>query len=437
MVMISILIVLIFIIVIIIFNYKPENTDVNNTDYTTPDTVVSKTIEPTVQKVKDRNNFYVVKNCITRFFTYYTAIYEEDTNEEYIEENTQKQNAIAVYNMLDTEYIRENNLTEENILTKLEVLNQLTIDINSMLVSQRSVNLSVYIVEGTLRENSSGKISPFKIMVKIDANNNTFSILLQDYVDRYYPNIIIGNNFNITVADNIQENPYNKYSYKDITDEEYIKELLEKYREEALFNLELAYNNLEEEYRQKRFNDLEDFKKYVKDNSKKYVMMEASAYNKSVTDTYTQYVCVDQYNNYYVFRENAIMDYSLILDTYTLDLPEFIEQYNKSNSMEKVGFNIQKCIEAINHKDYSYVYNKLDETFKQNTYKTEEDFEKYIKNNLYETNVAGKVSSLNEGNTYIYNINICDKENNTKNKEVTFIMELKQGTDFVMSFSIE
>ena len=129
------------------------------------------------------------------------------------------------------------------------------------------------------------------------------------------------------------------------------------------------------------------------------------------------------------------MYYNLILDTYTIDLPQFLEKYNKANSIEKCGYNIQKCIEAINNKDYRYVYNKLDEEFKNNNYQLQEQFENIIKEKLFNSNKVSNASINNEGNTYIYNITVQDIENENNTQNMTIIMQLKEGTDFVMSFS--
>jgi hypothetical protein len=54
------------------------------------------------------------------------------------------------------------------------------------------------------------------------------------------------------------------------------------------------------------------------------------------------------------------MDYKLILDEYTIDLPEFTEKYKKAAPQEKVGMNIEKIISAINNKDYGkYRFNQV------------------------------------------------------------------------------
>ena len=131
------------------------------------------------------------------------------------------------------------------------------------------------------------------------------------------------------------------------------------------------------------------------------------------------------------------MNYSVILDTYTIDLPQFLEKYNSANTVQRVGYNIQKCLDAINDADYTYVYNKLDSQFKNNSYPTEKDFTNSIKSKLFETNKVSSVSSSNEGNIYVYKMVIEDKNDQTKKQNLTVIMKLLEGTDFTMSFSFE
>ena len=45
------------------------------------------------------------------------------------------------------------------------------------------------------------------------------------------------------------------------------------------------------------------------------------------------------------------MDFDVILDVYTVEIPELTEQYNNSTDAEKVLMNIQKVFYAINDGD--------------------------------------------------------------------------------------
>ena len=78
------------------------------------------------------------------------------------------------------------------------------------------------------------------------------------------------------------------------------------------------------------------------------------------------------------------------------------------------------------------MYNKLDDTFKQTNFKTVQDFANYATQNF-----AGKQLKYEEcqqqGNLYIFDIKIID---GTKQTSKRMIMQLKDGTDFVMSFNV-
>ena len=99
-----------------------------------------------------------------------------------------------------------------------------------------------------------------------------------------------------------------------------------------LYNTQNAYNDLDDEYKKAKFADYNEFLNYVEINNKKYKSMSASKYSKNVYNNYNQYVCVDNNNNYYIFNQDKkdLTKFSLILDTYTVDIPQFIEKYEKS-----------------------------------------------------------------------------------------------------------
>ena len=403
-------------------------------------------LETAIRKVSNRNNYYIVKTCVNKFYTYYAAIYDIESENYIIDEetkisieNTQKQYAEVIYNMLDTRYIEFNQITKENILTKLESFNNSVVNITNMYVSEKTANMSVYIVEGKIREVVTGEISDFQIMLQIDSLNRSFSIFLQDYInEKYKSGFTEGSELDISVPDNIEKNEDNTYDYNSITDETYVSDLFNKYKEEVLYNTELAYEHLDEEYKKCRFETLENFKEYAKNNIRKNVIMQLDKYQITKYDDYTQYVCVDQNGNYYIFRETSVMNYSLILDTYTIDLPEFIESYNNAEDDEKILLNIQKVFDAINDGDYKYVYNKLDDTFKSNYFKTQESFETYIKENWFENNSVEYGSYQKNGEVFVYDIQITDAEGSeAKTISEKIVMQLLEGTNFVMSFNVE
>ena len=215
---------------------------------------------------------------------------------------------------------------------------------------------------------------------------------------------------------------------------------LEDIKTDLLYNIEEAYEKLNIDYKQAKFPTLERFQEYVEENRDRISSITISSYQRFPREDGKngyQLVAIDTNNNYYIFNVTAVMQYDVLLDVYTVDIPMFIEQYNSATDAEKAALNLQKVFSAINNKDYQYVYNKLDSTFKQNNFPTLADFETYAENTFYDNNSVGYTNYQTSGNLHIFELNITDKSNPTSSAITkNFIMQLLDGTDFVMSFSV-
>lgn len=211
-----------------------------------------------------------------------------------------------------------------------------------------------------------------------------------------------------------------------------IKNLLNS-EPEVLYNL-----LLDDEYKQKRFSNIENYNEFVNQNKSKYINMKLSKYAKYKYDGYVQYVCLDNNGDYFVINDNInTREYKILLDTYTIDQQEFIKKYNSATDSEKAGYDINKFFDAINANDYTYAYNCLAESFKQNKFSTQKQFENYIKNNFYNKNEVKYSNYRKEGNYYIYTVNIGNSNDTTQSIQKEFIVNLKENRQFEMSFSAE
>ena len=242
---------------------------------------------------------------------------------------------------------------------------------------------------------------------------------------------------NIEEIPSIEKYEYNQYQVQTIENHSMCNIYFNDYRYNAMYHPEEAYKLLNEEYRNKKFGSYEAYKAYIDEHIDEIYMSTLEYFSIFNRTDGTDYIIRDSNGKYYIFQEKVVMDYELVLDTYTIDLPEYTEDYNKASSEEKVLMNIQKFIDSINDKDYKYAYSKLDETFKNNNFKTLANFENYIKSNLFENNVINAENVENQNDVYLYNITITNgKEENKDSITKNFVMQLKEGTDFVMSFNI-
>ena len=180
----AIIIVMIIGVMIYILNkYKAKI--IYGVDVKTDDTIYD--INSNIKRVDIRNNYYAVKTCINKFYIYYSSIFniEDVENTESIA-NRKNKSINIVYQMLDEEYLSYYNITEENLINHLKEIEEMTIHIRDMYVTQRDENIGIYFVNGQLINSSRTQSVDFSIMVKMDMLNHTFSILLDDYVKENY-----------------------------------------------------------------------------------------------------------------------------------------------------------------------------------------------------------------------------------------------------------
>ena len=366
-----------------------------------------ETLETNISRVTNRNDFFSIKNCVEKYYIYYAGMYNTGENNDIIDEEAEAsikeekiESANALYNILDTEYIEAKQITKANISTKFTEITEPVVSIKDMYMSEQTGNITIYIVEGSIREKKSGKITNYKIIVKQDRLNRTFTVLPNDYAQEKYKNIEIGKTINIEVPKEIEQNTNNMYDLKTVTEEEYVNSLI----------------------------NINEFKTYAKNNTKNYVALKVQKYQKTENEGYTRYVMIDTDGDYHIFQEIAPMKYTVMLDTYWIDIPEFIEKYDKSIPQEQVILNLNKFMQALNDKDYKYAYSILAESFKQTNFKTQAEFEAYAKTNFFEKNEFKYEKFGNEANTYYtYQIKVTDKEK-VQNNEVTktFIILLEE-----------
>ena len=445
-IMFFILIILVIIIILGILIYLNKRTYYNDSELNKQENVYIETKNNPASIINGKKPQLVQYRNI--YFTISTLV------EKYIEcvSNNDKE---EIYNILDKDYIKENNITEENILEKIEKYSKIEkskiIDIYELSGSR----YTTYYIQYNINDNN------FYYVINTDFTNKTFSIIPikgQEY--NKYLNTVIENKYG--EEKQIDINNYNKIIYENISEEQMAENLIQNYVTNALYYVEDAYNSLDKEYREKRFESLEKFKEYIEENNeilKKIDKSDIKTYsdfdnekdyekyvnelNKIHLSQYAvqeildgmEYICVDELGNYYIFDTTSVMKYTLKLDTYTIESNKFRTEYNNGSIQRKVQLNIDKFIKMLNNKDYKNAYKILDDEFKNNYFKTEEDFKNYMKNNLFEFNNVSYEEFSQEDEINIYKIIVSDKTlKNDKKIKMNIIMQLKDGTDFVMSF---
>lgn len=390
-----------------------------------------------IKEVTDQTKFYTVSNCVQQYLdsldTNNDSFYGTDENGNYtivVDEEEIKQN---IYDLLSEEYITENNITIQNVYQYVDKLeNKLIFVPLKMKVLENSV-IEKYIVYG-LGETIDYSLTKYIYMVvNIDNENGTYSIepLIQEY--KNIDEIVIENK-NIA----IEENDNNIFNMEKVNYEYIVQKYVDNYKKLALGAQKEAYHLLDEEYRTKRFGSLENYQKYIQDNREEIEQIQCTKYLVNDDNLEAiQYIALDQNQKYYIFDEKVPMDFSLKLDNYTIITDTFQEEYDKANNQNKVMRNIDKWVQMLNCRDYNAAYHVLDETFRNNNFGSQEKFEEYMREK-YPSHYKLAFSNFSEeGNTYIQKIQLTDMTEQEEVKNVNIIMQLKEGTNFVMSFGIE
>ena len=394
----------------------------------------------TPKKVNNENIYYTVENCIKQYINY-----------------NRNQEAEAVYQILNKDYIEKKNITQKNLFTIVTPIQQEgKLSIKEM-YELSGVKYSYYYIKCRIDD------AEYFFNLNIDTANDSFDIKI--YQQSEYTSVI-QEKMQVTegIEKTISLNKYNKVNYSTLSEEEIVNNYLLDYVEKCLYNPQEAYETLDEQYRNLRFKAYNKFEEYIQENKKtlealdsnhrksyqdfnsyaeyeKYIqsleIVELDKFLVENHENYKTYTCLDDYGNYYIFNIYSVMNYDVLLDNYTIETQHFIEEYNQLSSQEKVMVNIDKYFKMINSKDYETSYSKLDETFRKNNFQSLNQYKQYLKNHFYEYNKIEYVECTQQANTYLYKIKISDATI-AKSKEITatFVMQLKEGTDFVMSFSV-
>lgn len=390
-----------------------------------------------IQKVKDREEYYTVKYILDTYFEYVnyidaTAEELEITtfpNQEELLQNYTETGMEGLKNIVDASYFKEGN-TEQELRKNVAKARNKSFRIDSLYAQEKTLTKTAYFAYLTLDYQKETKL-----IIKVDSISNGFSILPEDYINQ---NNYSEENLNEIEVENIEINDNNEYEYITVTDKMMAQSYLEDYADRILNDTQKSYELLEEAYKQEKFPTWQSYQNYITNTEKDYKMLRAKDYYTSQDGDNNIYVCKDQYGNSYVFKESAVMEYTVQLDDYTLENKVFEKQYKEANNRDRGILNIEKFFSMINIQDYQSAYEVLDENFKQTNFKTEADFENYMKNKVFRYNKVNYQTYNDEiSGIYIYHMILSDATGKSQNQiEFSIVMKLLEETNFVMSFTI-
>lgn len=356
------------------------------------------------------------------------TIYAE--NNGITDEQSKKQ---SIYNFLSKKYIEANNITVDNVLDKIP--NNGKVDFKALhMLRVLNYEKEQYAVYGIETSTNDGIEEDVYFIVDVDKNTDNGIFAITPIEKNKYTKLEdIPLNINEV---SIEKNDNNNFSYTTITDRELTQKYFSYYKSLMLNNPEKAYEMLDEEYRNKRFGSVDDFKSYIDKNREDIEDYVAKEYGvNSLTDG-TEYICQDQYNHSYTFKETSIMQFTAKLDNYTIESDETKQKYQDAKEEKKVAMNIDKWITMLNSKDYKTAFEVLDETFRNQYFQNVDEFEEYMKYTFPTYMGVELMEYSKESGVSIQRVIIYDSSGEEKwSKSETIIMQLTDD-GFKMSFRI-
>lgn len=393
------------------------------------------------EDVIDSRMFFSIENAVNKYEKICRINTDIDYSEEFFDEdeylsnikNDETKNQ-AIYDLLDKNYIKSKNINAKNVSDFIFNIDSDTIILPKKMIYKYGNNCNTYIYETYFIKGN--EIENKSFIVRVNNKNSTFSL---EFVNEEYDDI---NSINVNLNDDDIENTgYNVFKTKNVKTEEVAKAYMDNYKQLVSVNPSVIYNNyMNSNYKSKRYGSLEEFENYVYKNIDEIKRCQVTKYaTESLEDGKVQYVCVDQYGNYYIFDESSTMMYNIKFDNYTIATDKFRETYMEADDEKKIQMNIDKFIQMINRHDYKTSYSCISEGFKKNYFDTQEKFENYIKNNFYEYNNFEFESIEKKGsNIYVCKFYITDSTGeNSEQREQNIIMQLNDNLDFEMSFGVE
>ena len=203
---------------------------------------------------------------------------------------------------------------------------------------------------------------------------------------------------------------------------------------DLLVDREHLYSILEIDYKNAKYSNLEDLKKYINDNRTDLYLDMISEYKVVNYNEYVEYraICNSQRN--YVFNAKNMMDYTVSLDNYSVVQNK--DTYNAFLPAAQAKYCVDRVVQALNYKDYDFVYSKLNPVQKNNYYKNVNEFKNYLSKALYEQNsyeIDDNYLIISD-NVYQFTVTIRDATGGEFTySKFTMAVTLKDDADFTIS----
>ena len=279
----------IFLLCITIFFFKrnreKESIEVDTDVVAEEEENVEEEIVEQFTKVSDINTFYTVEKYIQDYYNY---LAEGKYNE--------------VYSLLDKSYIKDNEISKDNVNKKLAINHSVEFVANNMEYRENNELLTVYKVRGMeINREEKNKKDVFFI-VKFDWDINKYSI---SSVNNFEIEIKMDNSIN-------KESDFNSFEYITLSDVEEANYYYRNLKSRFLFDQKSLYDCLNKDYLENKLNNsYDEFEKKFNEIKNDIIDSQLIKYKIDYIEDTIVYKLIDSNDICYELTVQNAMDYKL------------------------------------------------------------------------------------------------------------------------------
>ena len=405
----------------IIDNPKSENNEVNSNS---PNANVSNSIEEnneeneikTLEQVTDMKSYFWLKDIMG---IYYSSNELDDPT-----------------TILDKDVIKELGITISNY-RNFNDFDGPIFRIDEMYKQSLDNNKEIYIVKHRVGKSKSD-IKDSVVWIEKDNNNSTFSIYPYEYLkEKNYLEFDEGMTLPINFSKDISKNDTNQFESKNsYSAEDCMKGLFERYKFDLMIDEEHLYSILDDDYKNLKYPSLSNLRQYIADNKTDFYLDSLSGYKVINYNSYIEYRAICNSKRDIVFHVKNMMNYTISLDNYNIINKDTYESFLPA---AQAKYCIDRIVEALNYKDYDFIYSKLNPVQKNNYYKNINDFKEFISTNSYSENnyeIDDDYLIISDDSVYQFKVKITDATGEDFSyMNFTMTVTLKNDADFEISIT--
>ncbi len=158
-----------------IYYYNKSDTNNTNINYN-EENKENLILEQKLYGLESVTDYYTVRSCIIKYYIYYQSLYDDNS------EISKDERINNLYSLLDKSYIEKYGITLENIENKFNTkINETEVFIDDVLYLKEN-NIYTFFVKGNVRDLKINVFKEISFIVRLDTNNETFSLFLEDYI---------------------------------------------------------------------------------------------------------------------------------------------------------------------------------------------------------------------------------------------------------------